>query len=128
SRAGPPVRGGGVRAAAGPPPRPRSGRGGGPPGGAPPTARARGLLALAAGEPDSALAEFEVAAEPVRSSQPQLARLRLARARALRRTGRPGTAAHASRLLREALRVAEAYGMAALAAECAALLDSTADA
>ncbi|MEV5782026.1 helix-turn-helix transcriptional regulator [Streptomyces sp. NPDC052287] len=93
-----------------------------------PTARARGLLALAAGEPDTALAEFHVAAEPVRSSQPQLARLRLARARALRRTGRPGTAAHASRLLREALRVARAYGMAALAAECAALLDSTADA
>jgi transcriptional regulator with XRE-family HTH domain len=93
-----------------------------------PTARARGLLALAAGEPDTALAHFRTATEPVRSSQPQLARLRLAQARALRRSGRPGAAAHASGLLREALRVARTYGMAALAIECAALLDSTADA
>jgi hypothetical protein len=93
-----------------------------------PTARARGLLALAAGEPDTALSHFRTATEPVRSSQPQLARLRLAQARALRRSDRPGAAAHASGLLREALRVARTYGMAALAAECAALLDSTADA
>ncbi|MFJ1606263.1 helix-turn-helix domain-containing protein [Streptomyces sp. NPDC088253] len=93
-----------------------------------PTARARGLLALAAGEPDTALAHFRTATEPVRSSQPQLARLRLAQARALRRSGRSGAAAHASGLLREALRVARTYGMAALAVECAALLDSTADA
>ncbi|MFH9966842.1 helix-turn-helix domain-containing protein [Streptomyces mirabilis] len=93
-----------------------------------PTARARGLLALAAGEPDTALSHFRTATEPVRSSQPQLARLRLAQARALRRSDRPGAAAHASGLLREALRVARTYGMAALATECAALLDSTADA
>ncbi|WP_328494214.1 helix-turn-helix transcriptional regulator [Streptomyces sp. NBC_00414] len=89
------------------------------------TARARGLLALAAGEPETALGHFRQAAVPARSSQPELARLRLAQARALRRLGRPGDEAQARHLLREALRSARAYGMAGLAAQCAPLLANT---
>ncbi len=55
-----------------------------------PTARACGVLALAAGEPETALEHFRRAAVPARSSQPELARLRLAQARAVRRVGGPG--------------------------------------
>ncbi|KPI10864.1 helix-turn-helix domain protein [Actinobacteria bacterium OK074] len=83
-----------------------------------PTARAAGLLALAVGEPVAALAHFRYADDAVRSSQPELARLRLARARALHRAGRPGDATHANLLVRESLRVAGAYGMRGLAAQC----------
>ncbi|MCX4905711.1 helix-turn-helix transcriptional regulator [Streptomyces sp. NBC_00878] len=89
------------------------------------TARACGLLALAAGEPETALAHFRQAAVPARSSQPELARLRLARARALRGVAGPGNAALAQRLLEEALRSAEAYGMSGLAAQCRPLLETT---
>ncbi|MFB7288393.1 helix-turn-helix domain-containing protein [Actinacidiphila glaucinigra] len=90
-----------------------------------PTAQACGVLALAAGEPDTALAHFRQAATPARTSAPQLARLRLWQARALRASGRPGAAAEAPRLLRPAHAVAQEYGMARLAAECAALLAGT---
>ncbi|MFF3250656.1 hypothetical protein ACFYWP_06570 [Actinacidiphila glaucinigra] len=90
-----------------------------------PTAQACGVLALAAGEPDTALAHFRQAATPARTSAPRLARLRLWQARALRASGRPGAAAEAPRLLRPARAVAEEYGMARLAAECAALLAET---
>ncbi|MGI5250040.1 hypothetical protein [Actinacidiphila glaucinigra] len=62
---------------------------------------------------------------PARTSAPQLARLRLWQARALRASGRPGAAAEAPRLLRPARAVAEEYGMARPAAECAALLAET---
>ncbi|WUD75634.1 helix-turn-helix domain-containing protein [Streptomyces sp. NBC_00510] len=86
-----------------------------------PTAQACGVLALTAGEPDAALAHFRLAATPARTSAPQLARLRLWQARALRASGRPDAAAEAPRLLRSARAVAEEYGMARLAAECAAL-------
>ncbi|MDX2709082.1 helix-turn-helix transcriptional regulator [Streptomyces sp. PA03-6a] len=85
-----------------------------------PTAQACGVLALTAGEPDAALAHFRLAATPARTSAPQLARLRLWQARALRACGRPDAAAEAPRLLRSARAVAEEYGMARLAAECAA--------
>ncbi|MEU0184230.1 hypothetical protein ABZ312_24020 [Streptomyces sp. NPDC006207] len=61
-----------------------------------------------------------LAATPARTSAPQLARLRLWQARALRACGRPDAAAEAPRLLRSARAVAEEYGMARLAAECAA--------
>ncbi|MGW3242718.1 helix-turn-helix domain-containing protein [Streptomyces sp. NPDC001070] len=87
-----------------------------------PTAHACGVLALAAGEPDTALAHFRLAATPARTSAPQLARLRLWQARALRASSRPGAAAEAPRLLRSARTVAEEYGMARLAEECGALL------
>ncbi|MDH6216615.1 helix-turn-helix domain-containing protein [Streptomyces pseudovenezuelae] len=88
-----------------------------------PTARACGLLALAAGEPETALDHFRQAEIPARSSQPELARLRLARARALRRAAGPGSEQHSDRLLREALRGAEAYGMTWFGGQCRALLD-----
>jgi tetratricopeptide (TPR) repeat protein len=88
-----------------------------------PTARACGLLALAAGEPETALEHFRQAEVPARSSQPELARLRLARARALRRAAGPGSGQHADRLLREALRGAEAYGMSWFGGQSQALLD-----
>ncbi|MFJ9628329.1 helix-turn-helix domain-containing protein [Streptomyces sp. NPDC101175] len=88
-----------------------------------PTARARGLLALAAGEPGAALDHFRQAAVPARSSQPELARLRLAQARATRRKGGPGSDPQAVRLLREAARGAEAYGMTSLGAQTLALLE-----
>ncbi|WP_320782100.1 helix-turn-helix transcriptional regulator [Streptomyces sp. CRN 30] len=83
------------------------------------TARACGLLALAAGEPEDALVHFRRATAPARTSQPELARLRLAQARALLRTGRPGHRAEAAGLLSEARRVAGAHGMALLARQCA---------
>ncbi|WP_314410999.1 helix-turn-helix domain-containing protein [Streptomyces sp. DSM 40484] len=91
------------------------------------TARARGLLALAAGEPQAALGHFRQGAVPARSSQPELARLRLAEARALRGVGGPGNEDRARSLLREALRSARAYGMAQLAAQCGRLLGDPAD-
>ncbi|MGW6010507.1 helix-turn-helix domain-containing protein [Streptomyces sp. NPDC055210] len=91
------------------------------------TARARGLLALAAGEPETALGHFRQGAVPARSSQPELARLRLARARALRGVGGAGNEAQAQGLLQEALRSARAYGMAGLAAQCGRLLADPAD-
>ncbi|MGW1210286.1 helix-turn-helix domain-containing protein [Streptomyces sp. NPDC002499] len=88
-----------------------------------PTARACGLLALAAGEPETALEHFRQAEVPARSSQPELARLRLARARALRRAAGQGSEQHAVRLLREASRGAEAYGMSWFGGQSQALLD-----
>ncbi|MEV0910882.1 helix-turn-helix transcriptional regulator [Streptomyces hokutonensis] len=88
-----------------------------------PTARACGLLALAAGEPETALDHFRQAAVPARSSQPELARLRLAQARATRRAGGPGSEPHAVRLLREAARGAETYGMTSLKAQSLAMLE-----
>ncbi|MGC5562933.1 helix-turn-helix domain-containing protein [Streptomyces sp. FR-108] len=91
------------------------------------TARARGLLALAAGEPQAALGHFRQGAVPARSSQPELARLRLAEARALRGVGGPGNEDRARSLLREALRSARAYGMAQLAAQCGRLLGDPED-
>ncbi|MEU4096106.1 helix-turn-helix transcriptional regulator [Streptomyces sp. NPDC026673] len=90
-----------------------------------PTAQACGALALAAGETDAALAHFRQAAVPARTSAPQLARLRLWQARALLASGHPGAAAQAARLLRPAGAVAEEYGMARLAAECAELSAQT---
>ncbi len=89
------------------------------------TARARGLLALAAAEPETALGHFRQAAVPARSSQPELARLRLAQARALRGAGGPGNEAQARNLLQEALRSARAYGMAGLVAQCGRLLEDS---
>ncbi|WP_406127370.1 helix-turn-helix domain-containing protein [Streptomyces sp. NBC_00989] len=86
-----------------------------------PTARACGVLALAAGEPETALDHFRQAAVPARSSQPELARLRLAQARAVRRVGGPGSEPNAVRLLREASRGAETYGMTWLGAQCEGL-------
>jgi len=88
-----------------------------------PTARARGLLALAAGEPETALDHFRQAEVPARSSQPELARVRLARARALRRAAGPGSEQHSDRLLREALRGAETYGMSWFGGQSRAMLD-----
>jgi hypothetical protein len=88
-------------------------------------ARARGLLAFVAGDAATALGLLTLAERLVRTSPPQMARLRADRARVLlTRTGRQaGTVPpEASRLLAESLAAAERLGMARLVADVRALL------
>ncbi|WP_316774308.1 helix-turn-helix domain-containing protein [Streptomyces sasae] len=87
-----------------------------------PAARFSGLLALAAGEPDTALAHLARAVRLVQRYPAQMARLRLDEARVRLRTGSPA----ARDLARTALGIAEELGMAALARDCRELLRSPA--
>jgi hypothetical protein len=89
-----------------------------------PVARARGLLAFAAGDAATALELLALSERLVRTSPPQMARLRADRARILLTgAGRPdGTVpAEAARLLADSLAAAERLGMARLASDVRAL-------
>ncbi|MEU6199396.1 helix-turn-helix transcriptional regulator [Streptomyces sp. NPDC047061] len=95
-----------------------------------PTARFSALLALVAGEPETALGHLARAVRLAQRYPAQMARLRLDEARARLRTGSPAaqTAARAAAqgLARTALGTAEELGMAALARDCRKLLTSPA--
>jgi hypothetical protein len=87
-------------------------------------ARARGLLAFAVGDAGMALDLFAQSERLVRTSPPQMARLRADRARVLLTQAASHGAAippEASRLLAESLTAAERLGMARLAADVRAL-------
>jgi hypothetical protein len=89
-----------------------------------PVHRARGLLALAVGEPERALAHFEAGIRKVGASAGQLAWLRLHRGRALLARGRPGDPQRARDALEGALDTATAKGIGALAAAARRHLDA----
>ncbi|MEU9347431.1 helix-turn-helix transcriptional regulator [Streptomyces sp. NPDC048278] len=91
-----------------------------------PAARFSALLALVAGEPETALGHLARAVRPAQRYPAQMARLRLDEARARLRTRSPGARAAAQTLARTALGTAEELGMAALARDCRALLTSPA--
>jgi hypothetical protein len=80
-----------------------------------PVHRARGLLALAVGEPDRALEHFELGIGQVGGSAGQLAWLRLHQGRALLARGGPGDARRGREVLEAALDTATAKGIGALA-------------
>ncbi|MFD8809976.1 helix-turn-helix domain-containing protein [Streptomyces sp. NPDC059627] len=89
-----------------------------------PAARFSALLALVAGEPETALGHLARAVRLAQRYPAQLARLRLDEARARLRTGSPAALATAQGLARTALGTAEELGMAALARDCRELLTS----
>ncbi|MER5788042.1 helix-turn-helix transcriptional regulator [Streptomyces sp. NPDC001980] len=91
-----------------------------------PAARFSAVLALVAGEPETALGHLARAVRPAQRYPAQMARLRLDEARARLRTGSPAARATAHGLARTALGTAEELGMAALARDCRALLTSPA--
>ncbi|MFF7471134.1 helix-turn-helix domain-containing protein [Streptomyces sp. NPDC008092] len=91
-----------------------------------PAARFSAVLALVAGEPETALGHLARAVRPAQRYPAQMARLRLDEARARLRTGSPGGRATAQALARTALGTAEELGMAALARDCRELLTSPA--
>ncbi|MCI3272056.1 helix-turn-helix domain-containing protein [Streptomyces cylindrosporus] len=87
-----------------------------------PAARFSGLLALVAGEPETALGHLRRAVRLAQHSPPQMARLRLDEARARLRTNAPALRAGAHDLVRTALGTAEELGMAGVARDCRELL------
>ncbi|MFG2955969.1 helix-turn-helix domain-containing protein [Streptomyces sp. NPDC048291] len=91
-----------------------------------PAARFSALLALVAGEPETALGHLARAVRQAQRYPAQMARLRLDEARARLRTRSPAARATAQTLARTALGTAEELGMAALARDCRALLTSPA--
>ncbi|MFD4603384.1 helix-turn-helix domain-containing protein [Streptomyces sp. NPDC058464] len=103
-----------------------------------PAARFSALLALVAGEPETALGHLARAVRLAQRYPAQMARLRLDEARARLRTGSPAARAAAQTaaqtavqaaaqgLARTALGTAEELGMAALARDCRELLTSPA--
>jgi hypothetical protein len=88
-----------------------------------PVARARGLLAFAAGDPAAALDLLTAAERLVRASPPQMARLRADQARVLLSRAGQAVTPEVSRLLADSLTAAERLGMARLAADVRALRD-----
>ncbi|MER7839664.1 helix-turn-helix transcriptional regulator [Streptomyces sp. NPDC096040] len=91
-----------------------------------PAARFSALLALVAGEPETALGHLGRAVRLAQRYPAQMARLRLDEARARLRTGSPAARATAQELARTALGAAEELGMAGLARDCRELLTSPA--
>ncbi|MEU8931291.1 helix-turn-helix transcriptional regulator [Streptomyces sp. NPDC048409] len=91
-----------------------------------PAARFSALLALVAGEPETALGHLGRAVRLARRYPAQMARLRLDEARARLRTGSPAARATAHDLARTALGTAQELGMAGLARDCRELLTSPA--
>ncbi|MFJ6708949.1 MULTISPECIES: helix-turn-helix domain-containing protein [unclassified Streptomyces] len=91
-----------------------------------PAARFSALLALVAGEPETALGHLGRAVRLARRYPAQMARLRLDEARARIRTGSPAARATAHDLARTALGTAQELGMAGLARDCRDLLTSPA--
>ncbi|MCO1661163.1 AfsR/SARP family transcriptional regulator [Pseudonocardia humida] len=89
-----------------------------------PVHRARGLLALALGEPDRALEHFDLGIRKVGASAGQLAWLRLHQGRALIARGGPGDARRAREVLEAALDTATAKGLGALAPRARRHLDA----
>ncbi|WP_285775647.1 AAA family ATPase [Microtetraspora sp. NBRC 13810] len=87
-----------------------------------PGARAGGLLALAAGEPEEASRLFGRAIRIAGAAPAQLARLRVDQAMALRARGADGDLVEAAGLLRRAQASAEELGMARLAQQARTLL------
>jgi hypothetical protein len=87
--------------------------------------RARGLLALALGEPDRALEHFDAGIRRVGASAGQLAWLRLHQGRALMARGRSGDARRAREVLEAALETATAKGIGALATRARRHLDAS---
>ncbi|QUC62837.1 helix-turn-helix transcriptional regulator [Streptomyces sp. A2-16] len=83
-----------------------------------PAARFSGLLALVAGEPETALGHLRRAVRPAQHSPAQMARLRLDEARARSSSRSPAVRAKAGDLARTALTTAEELGMAAVARDC----------
>ncbi|WP_424532102.1 AAA family ATPase [Sphaerisporangium viridialbum] len=87
-----------------------------------PTARFRGLLAMTAGDAAGALRCYEEAARMVSAAPPQMARIQLDRAKALRLLDPSDPAGEATRLLHRSLRLADRLGMARVAAEARSIL------
>lgn len=87
-----------------------------------PAARFSGLLALVAGEPETALGHLRRAVRLAQHSPAQMARLRLDEARARLRADSVAVRAGARGLARTALTTAEELGMAAVARDCRELL------
>ncbi|NEB03892.1 helix-turn-helix domain-containing protein [Streptomyces sp. SID13726] len=83
-----------------------------------PAARFSGLLALVAGEPETALGHLRRAVRLAQHSPAQMARLRLDEARARLRSDSVAVRAGAGDLARTALTTAEELGMGAVAADC----------
>ncbi|MFE4965937.1 helix-turn-helix domain-containing protein [Streptomyces sp. NPDC056660] len=92
-----------------------------------PAARFSALLALVAGEPETALGHLGRAVRLAQRYPAQMARLRLDEARVRLRTGSPADRATAHALARTALGTAEELGMAGLARDCRELLTSPAE-
>ncbi|MER5529699.1 helix-turn-helix transcriptional regulator [Streptomyces sp. NPDC002677] len=92
-----------------------------------PAARFSALLALVAGEPETALGHLGRAVRLAQRYPAQMARLRLDEARVRIRTGSPAARATAHDLARTALGTAEELGMAGLARDCRELLTSPAE-
>ncbi|MFB9317307.1 AAA family ATPase [Cryptosporangium minutisporangium] len=87
-----------------------------------PAARFAGALSLVAGEPDEALDQLGVATRLVSAAAPQLARVRLDRARAYLLRDGPGDRDDAAALLRKVLVSADNLGMANVSARARSLL------
>ncbi|AYC40314.1 helix-turn-helix domain-containing protein [Streptomyces griseorubiginosus] len=83
-----------------------------------PAARFSGLLALVAGEPETALGHLRRAVRLAQHSPAQMTRLRLDEARARLRSDSAAVRAGARGLARTALGTAEELGMAAVARDC----------
>ncbi|MFC6082607.1 AAA family ATPase [Sphaerisporangium aureirubrum] len=87
-----------------------------------PTARFRGLLAMAAGAPDEALHHFTEATKMVSAAPPHMARIQLDRAKALLHLHPTDPTGEATRLLHRSLRLADRLGMPTVTAEARSLL------
>ncbi|MFC4536202.1 AAA family ATPase [Sphaerisporangium dianthi] len=87
-----------------------------------PAARFLGLLAMTAGDAPEALRRFDEATRIVSAAPPQMARLQLDRARALRLLDPSDATGEATRLLHRSLRLADRLGMPRLSARARALL------
>ncbi|WP_449350983.1 helix-turn-helix domain-containing protein [Streptomyces shaanxiensis] len=90
-----------------------------------PAARFSGLLALVAGEPETALGHLRRAVRLAQHSPAQMTRLRLDEARARRRSDSVAVRAEARGLARTALGTAEELGMAGVARDCREFLRSS---
>lgn len=87
-----------------------------------PAARFSALLALAAGEPETALGHLRRAVRQAQHSPAQMARLRLDEARVRLRSPDPAVRLPARGLATAALRTAEELGMAGVVRDCRAFL------
>ncbi|GAA3846427.1 hypothetical protein GCM10022226_82500 [Sphaerisporangium flaviroseum] len=87
-----------------------------------PTARFRGLLAMAAGDAAEALRCLDEAKRMVSAAPPHMARIQLDRAKALRLLDPSDASGEATRLLHRSLRLADRLGMTGVAAAARALL------
>ncbi|MEU6348730.1 helix-turn-helix domain-containing protein [Streptomyces sp. NPDC047072] len=92
-----------------------------------PAARFSALLALVAGEPETALGQLRRAVRLAQHSPAQMARLRLDEARVRLRSPDIAVRLPAQDLARTALRIAEELGMAGVAEDCREFLQAAAE-